>query len=407
MNSKIVKIFLALLCLNLVLSAKSIDNTEAVRVAKAIGTVMTNESSSKEISLHRVNNKLSAYIKDGGFYYSSVFINWSEKRGNLLKVKGVMVHKDDLNRNIQTSFEALCEVYGDKIIVNNVDLKNSATPRPAFYIVPSSRINSESLSQLSFSQALKTVQNAAKKLEGDTPMDMQPKDYTFVAFMMNKLDERDIITPLVSDQPYYEIGQEGVVIKTTDNWSIAVAQSSFAYNNLQPKYFNLLWKKDNIIRASSSFSTFNLVKSVQLGLKRLGYDVGAEDGILNAKTKKAVNRYIKDKKFDPSTQLTWSLLWFVNHGDDLDIYKTVQRTLLMHGKKIGTVDGRIGSRTISALKEYQRLVGMKADGKITPELVYFLLQTTKNVNVYQQIRTLFPKPVLMKNYQGKMWPNEA
>jgi peptidoglycan hydrolase-like protein with peptidoglycan-binding domain len=407
MNNKIIQILLALLCLNLILSAKSINDMDSVKVAKAIGFSMTRENYSKNIDLRNVENKLSSYIKDNGFYFTAVFVNWSEKRGMDLHVKGIIVHKDDLNRNIETKFTALCKVFGDKIAVNNVELRNNAKPRSAFYIVPSYRIDLESLSSLSFEQALKRVQNAAKKLDNNTQMDMQPKDYTFVAFLMNKLDQNDTIKPLVSSKAYYEVGQEGVVIQTTDNWRIAAARTQFAYNNFQPKYFNILWKKDNILRVPSSFTTHTLVKSIQLALQNKGYDVGAAEGILNDRTENAVRRYLRDKGFDPDSQISASLLWFINHGDNLDINKTVQTALLIHGKNIGVVDGKIGSRTIRALKEYQKRVNFKPDGKVTPEIVYFLLQTSKNINVYQKIRTLFPKPVLMKRHQNKIWPNEA
>lgn len=407
MNNKIIKIFLGLLFVNATLFANSINDLDSVKVAKSIGFNMSNESYPKNIELGKVKDKLHRYIKDKGFYVSSVSVNWSEKRGKDFRVKGVIVHKDEINRHIQTKFDALCEINKSKIVVNNVNLKNNGKPRPAFFIVSTSSLDLKQLSDFSFTQALRTVQGVAKRLDNNTLMDMQVKDYTLLAFMMDKLEEDDMVIPFLSDKAYSETGQEGSVIKTSDNWSIATVQTQFAYNNFEPKYFNILWRKDNILRAVDSYSTHSLVKSIQVALQAKGYDIDLADGKLNLKTKKALSRYIEDKKFDPSTQITTSLLWFINNGKDMNISKIVQAALLNHGKKIGAVDGKIGSRTISALKEYQRLIGVKADGKITPELVYFLLQTTKNVNVYQEIRTLFPKPILMKTYQDKMWPNEA
>jgi peptidoglycan hydrolase-like protein with peptidoglycan-binding domain len=89
-----------------------------------------------------------------------------------------------------------------------------------------------------------------------------------------------------------------------------------------------------------------------------------------------------------------------------DIVKVVQATLKKHGKNVGKIDGQIGSKTIRALKEYQKMLGVNVDGKITPELVYLLLQTSQNIDIYRQMRSTLNEPILLIDYRNRMWPNQ-
>ncbi len=407
-NKTIIQILLIFLSVQSFIYGKSIDNLNSVLVAKAIGYSMTNEKNISKVNIDNVQSKLHNYIKDTGFHFNSIFVDWSQTNGSNLHIKGIIVHSDAVDRNIQTRFDALCKIIDkNTIIVNNVQLTNIAQPRVKFFIVPSNKVNPKQLCELSFPQALNHLDSVAKKLDTNTQMDLQPQNYTIIAFMMNKINENNLITSVMSNQPYNESGQLGTLIRTTDRWYMTVVETQFAYNNFQPKYFNILWEKDNIVRATHSFSTHSLLKTIQLTLQSKGYDIGKLNGHLNKQTKKAIQKYIKKNKFHQSTQITSSLLWFMQQDDNLNISKIVQKALLLHGKKVGQIDGKIGNKTIQALKEYQKVLGVNPDGKITPELVYLLLQTTKNVNTYHQIKTLFPKPILIENYQDKLWPNEA
>ncbi len=75
------------------------------------------------------------------------------------------------------------------------------------------------------------------------------------------------------------------------------------------------------------------------------------------------------------------------------------------GAKIGAIDGKIGPKTIKALKRYQKALGATPDGIITPNMVYLLLHTSNNIDTFRAMNSALEKPILLKTYQEKKWPN--
>jgi len=411
-NEIIFKIILTLFCMMTLMHANSIKNMPSVLIGETIGYTLSHEyfAQNKNINIQfkSVQNKLQKYLKDNGFSLKSVFIESDREIGKNLYVKGSVIHIDSSHRYIRTRFDTICTIKDKKnILLDRVELSNSAKPETLFFIVPAEKININNLKNFSFAQALKQVQSVDRKMgSSNQAIDIQPVKYQLIAFIMGKINNEDSVYSVVSDVPFSEKGKQGSLIKTKDGWPILVAEATLTYNGDIAKHFNVLWEKGNVLMALESYSTQGLVKTIQLALMKLGYDIGKLDGTLNTSTQAAIQKYIKDSKFDSSSKTSNSLLWFMQQNKQVDISKTVQIALLQNGINIGPVDGIIGKGTIRGLKKYQKSIGLKIDGKITPELVRILLNTSQNIDVYSRVRVLFNKPILMNKHQDKMWPDE-
>ena len=391
------------------MNSKYIDS---IIVSNAIGYSMSHENfkqiNNKKIDVSYVQQKLQTYLKTHNFRFQQVLLTQVHKLANNLHIEGVIVYADSINRNIDTKFKANCTIKNQNlIVVNNVKLKNYAKPRSLFFIAPASKLKISQLKNMNFIQALKKVNSVARKLSTpNTRPDLQAKKYKIIDFMMNRISDEDEIYAVLSDSSFSGKGKAAQSLKTKDGWKIFTLDATFAYNGNQPKYFNVLWKKDDCLVAVESFSTFGLIKQIQLALSSRGYNPGISNGVLNKKTIYAIKQYLKKSGFYKNSRITDSLLWFMQRYKINNVSKIVQATLLENGINIGKIDGKIGSGTIRGIKKYQKELGLKTDGKITPELVKLLIQTSINADIYSRLRKNYNRPFLINLYQNKMWPNE-
>ena len=113
------------------------------------------------------------------------------------------------------------------------------------------------------------------------------------------------------------------------------------------------------------------VEDVQNLLKLYGYELGEIDGVLGPKTRDAIKRFQSDNGLNPTRfvdQPTWEKLSvFKDNGLVVDnqLNVTLVQTLLKSaGENPGTVDGKMGVRTRTAVESFQTKAGLKADGKV-------------------------------------------
>jgi len=411
-NTKIVmQILLTIFCLASFSYAKNTNYLDFAAVSDALGYTISHENfkqkNNKQVDISNVQKKLTTYLKDNGFKFRSIHMPFQEIEGNDLYIEGIILHADDMNRHIETKFKAYCLINNNVITVNNVELKNNTKPRSAFFIVQASKIDINQLKNMNFKEALKKVNSLKKNIESfDIVPDFQPVKYNIFAFMMNKLSDDDEIYSVISNSQFSSIGKQGKILSTKDDWKILTLESTFAYNQNRSKYFNILWQKDDYLFASESYSTQGLIKSIQIALSNQGYDIGMSNGILDKKSKNAINKYLKISKFDRNSKISESLLWFMQRYKVKDVSKIVQATLLVNGINIGKIDGNIGPNSLKGIKNYQKKVGLKKDGKITPELVRLLILTSANVDIYSRLKQNYNKPLFINLHQNKMWPNK-
>jgi len=113
------------------------------------------------------------------------------------------------------------------------------------------------------------------------------------------------------------------------------------------------------------------VEQVQGLLKLYGYKVGNVDGALGANTRKAIGQFQKNNDLDAHRfvdKATWDALnMFAPYGlvveGNINIY-AVQVALNASGIETGKPDGKIGNKTLDAIKRFQKASGLKADGKV-------------------------------------------
>ena len=408
----IVRVFLSILFIFSFSYGMSGKYNDSIAISKALGYEISHENFKLENNIQfntsKVQKKLQNYLKNNGFKFIFSLVTQQVKKNDNLYIEGLVVHADDLSRNIYTQFEANCLIKnGNLITIEHVQLKNNAKPRSLFFIVPSQSLDINQLKNMNFRQALRKVDMVARKLDNfNIKPDLLPTKYKLISFMMNKLNDNDEVYAVLSNTAFDGIGKLAQKIKTKDGWNIFSLESIFAYNDNKAKYFNILWEKSGYLIAIDSFSTNSLIKSIQLALLDRGYEVGMADGVLNIKTKNSIKLYLKKSRFYENSKISDSLLWFMQQYQIKDVSKIVQATLLANGINIGKIDGRVGPGTIKGIKKYQKKLGLKADGRITPELVRLLIQTSTNADIYNRLRKNYSRPLLVNQYQNSMWPNE-
>ncbi len=407
------KIILVFICMTSFAHARPIVHVYGNSIAKAIGYSLSHQNYKKingvKVKTQNIVDELKANALDKGFKLKSVSVYKVIKNKKIINVAGSITHMDKKSNFVETKFDAVCNLKKKRLItIDNIKLKIITRPKAISFLVPDGAIALKNLRTMTFKAAMEQVRAVSKEIGNfDTEMDLEPQKYVFISFILGKINKTDKIIPVMSDFPYSDKGSRGKLIRTKDKGIIAFVKTKFAYNNLQPEYFTVLWKTDKKFIPICSYSTHGLVKEIQTALSLKGYDVGTKDGKLNKKTKDAIAKYVKAQKFHLSTKISIALLWFMQQESSFDIPKIVQATLLNMGEQIGVVDGKIGAKTRKGIKKYQRSLGVKPDGKITPELVYLLLYTSKNIDTLHAMDTIFIKPIFLKTYQDKKWPNQV
>jgi len=113
------------------------------------------------------------------------------------------------------------------------------------------------------------------------------------------------------------------------------------------------------------------VEKIQHRLKLFGYGMGSVDGVLGTNTRNAIERFQFDNGLKISRfidQATWKRLMMFDEcglimNDEINPYM-VQAALKNAGYDIGTLDGKLGRRSMDMLKQFQKQEGLTPDGRI-------------------------------------------
>lgn len=130
-----------------------------------------------------------------------------------------------------------------------------------------------------------------------------------------------------------------------------------------------------------SFEYNSRVEELQRLLNIYGYSVGIPDGKLGTRTRKAVESFQRDQVLKVTRfvdKATWAKLSILKTSGlivegEINV-KTLQTALRNARFNPGEVDGRLGSKTLFALKEFQAAHGLKPDGIIGRRTINQLLQ---------------------------------
>ncbi len=119
------------------------------------------------------------------------------------------------------------------------------------------------------------------------------------------------------------------------------------------------------------------VEQIQKLLNINGCRCGKIDGKFGPKVRDAVARFQESRGLSVNRYVdraTWealnlfSKLGLVEDGE-IDI-AFIQRILIDQGFDPGKIDGKIGSKTTKAIKEFQQVSGLVPDGKIGPKTLF-------------------------------------
>lgn len=121
------------------------------------------------------------------------------------------------------------------------------------------------------------------------------------------------------------------------------------------------------------------VKGVQEELTRHGYDAGPPDGTLGARTETAIRRYQRDAGLAVDGCASRELLDHLKFhlpkvyargtAPQAAIGLAVQQELARRGYYLGAVDGKVGPRTQSAVRGFQKDAGLTVNGVVDQGLL--------------------------------------
>jgi peptidoglycan hydrolase-like protein with peptidoglycan-binding domain len=128
------------------------------------------------------------------------------------------------------------------------------------------------------------------------------------------------------------------------------------------------------------------VRSLQQQLPAHGYRPGPVTGQLDPETERAILAYQRDAGIDPNARSTWMLkqtldsvsfarppIQAASAGSGNPV-ALAQRRLAAKGYDPGPADGKLGRRTVTAIKDFQGDRGLPRDGRLSPRLLDLLRQ---------------------------------
>lgn len=136
----------------------------------------------------------------------------------------------------------------------------------------------------------------------------------------------------------------------------------------------------------------NAIVRLQVELKRAGFAPGSADGHFGSKTRTALKKYQSDrglKVIGVADEKTWFRInggsggmragATVPRGSAGSQVRYLQQALIGLGYLSGSADGKYGSQTTEAVRDYQRAYGLRADGSAGPDTMTSLRNTVSTL----------------------------
>jgi len=127
--------------------------------------------------------------------------------------------------------------------------------------------------------------------------------------------------------------------------------------------------------ATSRFSQQQIME-VQSALNDLGYNAGPEDGVPGPRLHEAIRLYQTKQGMDATGELSTALLSSLNVGEtqttaqaQAKLVKKTENRLLALGYEPGPVDGVLDSKSVAAIKAFQRDNGLAVTGQASDTLL--------------------------------------
>ena len=115
------------------------------------------------------------------------------------------------------------------------------------------------------------------------------------------------------------------------------------------------------------------LKGIQAQLKALGYNPGSVDGKMGSRTRKAIRNFQKREGLPVNDKVSKP---FRIRLDQVLIQRTQSRLRAL-GYKPGPADGKMGLRTRQAIRSFQKKQGLKVTGRVSADLLTRLKRARK------------------------------
>ena len=123
------------------------------------------------------------------------------------------------------------------------------------------------------------------------------------------------------------------------------------------------------------------VRALQEQLPSHGYRPGPPTGQLDTETEQAIRAYQQDAGIPPNARSAWVLKQTLDSvsfarppieaasAEPGNLVAIAQQRLAAKGYDPGPVDGKLGRKTVTAIKDFQGDIGLPRDGKVSPQLL--------------------------------------
>jgi len=368
-------------------------------------------------------------IRTGDFHFSRFMISHNFHKGkeiNRRTVGGILLFEDQYCRTISMAFDTEYSVmpWGD-ITMYQADIRPinaPAMPVCKLFFVPAGNISQSILKTRDFTALLDHVVNNAVPVGNPRTITRTKRNYYVFAFFMDRLDKDATVNLVVSNTVEGSSGTSKHAAAFQDQgWHVTYTKAAFAFDGNRETFFKAVYtpgssasserRTQTVTRIFTSWVTKPsdyMIRQTQMGLARLGYDIKTVDGKAGKATHNAIRQFQKDigvaadgkpdaellALLEGYRELTGPPAAAQKHGNDPITYsgaaliKKIQTALSRLGYDPGPADGRTGTRTINAIRQFQDRSTLPVDGKPSNAL----LQKLEHAATMQLLKT-------------RQWPN--
>ncbi|WP_226665561.1 peptidoglycan-binding protein [Metabacillus litoralis] len=219
------------------------------------------------------------------------------------------------------------------------------------------------------------------------------------------------------------LSQDGIAGKNTYSKLKSTYTKTTIVNNQTTKNNTADWTGQTLRKGSKG----EAVKDLQNMLEKAGFDVGKVDGVYGDKTAGALKSfqkkvgisqdgiagsttYSKLKSYKPSTTTKkTSSGWTgqtLREGNSGDAVKSLQTMLEKAGFELGTIDGKFGNKTESAVKAFQKKVGISQDGIAGNQTYAYLKDYINKPKTYTPPKPQIGNTLVLYNSHEKVINNK-
>lgn len=298
----------------------SITDHDADQVVRYVGHALQGISDpaiTKPITLESPAVKIprDESMRDGEFHFSYFMINHNYQKGQDIKrraIGGILIFEDVFCRTISMAFDTEYSILSSGgIIVHSVDIRPVNAPiMPVckLFFVPEENISPQLLKKRDFTALLDHVVDNAVPVGNPRSITRSTKNYYVFAFFMDRLDKDAVVSVLASETADEAPGTSKQAQGFQDQgWHVTYTRAAFVLDGNRETFFKALYMPGSSAstdrRSQEVTSLFTswvtkpseyMIREMQMGLAQLGYNVKTVDGKAGKNTHAAIRQFQKD-----------------------------------------------------------------------------------------------------------------